>query len=156
MSTNATQEVLDLYETCGMSIEEIAEETGYDPLAIKNILLGSSSRYRRDNAGTDEALVSDAELKQLAQAAKQLAFTSENDYVRAKMITYLIDEKKGRNDKKANGPVVNVNILGLNDALARAKRLTSGASNKMLVLEDNEVSPCAPALAPVDGGLKND
>ena len=121
---NANQEIVELYEQ-GLDVDAIVQETGYEATAIKSVLLQSCAKYRNENKlqPTEKKAISDSEAEELLAAGKQLALSSDNDMVRARMIMYLYDEHKGRNDRDTKKGNLNVSILMLNNALREARKV---------------------------------
>lgn len=126
--TAAELEIVEMYDNCDMSVDEIVSETGYDIVAIKNTLVQSSKKYKKDIRENKSVLITDEEDKRLVQGIKDLAFYGENEAVRLRALMYAHDEKHGRNDKqKASG--ININVLMLNKALKQAQELSAGCSS---------------------------
>lgn len=136
----ANEELAQMYDA-GLSLEEMALETGYEVSAIKNTLLQISSRYRaearlvakREGA---KPQITDEEDDAIIEALKNIVYSSDNDMVRVKAAIYLHDEKKGRNDarlKQTSG--VNINVLMLNSALKKVRQID--ADVKSIIDLDN-------------------
>lgn len=126
--TNATLEVKQMYDELGLSLEEISNQTGYDIVAVKNTLLQCSHKFVRDTriacVEDEGGVVTSEDDKLLIESAKMLAFSAEDERVRADMIKYLHDEHKGRNDKEQPSSM-KVNILVLNQMIQKARKLVT-------------------------------
>ena len=134
MSPLETQIVAD-YENNGTPIELIAEDLGLEELAVKATLLQYSRAYKEASKSPKPdgpvQEVSADEKEEYFRALKLIASTAESEHLRARILMRLIDENKGRLDKRvrvSNSPVrqnVQINVLQLNDALraARAQEL---------------------------------
>ena len=130
MSALETTIVSD-WETNKTPIEVIAADLDLEIEAVKAILLQYSAIYRKqqngDNKNVDEAL-NDAELQELMNSYKALTF-SDNEHIRERVLRRLIDEKKGRLDKKpaaasAKNIVKNlqINVLSLNEKIRENRK----------------------------------
>lgn len=99
MSDDNTQ-IVSAYEKSGLSPEDIADSLDMDVIAVKTILSLESSKYRKD---THED-VSDEETTEMFNIVKDIARSTltrvQHPGVALKAATFLIDEKKGRNDPK--------------------------------------------------------
>lgn len=136
--TNGTAaQIVAAYEG-GMTIQQIAEDLcaseQFDETTIKTVLASFSSVYRNsidDKAITNENKapdLTDTEFDDIKRVAKELALFAEDDNVRARMIKFLWDEKKGRNDAKlanAKRGVKNLSIVNVrlfNEHLKQARQ----------------------------------
>ena len=127
-SRAATSQIVSMYESLEMSVEQICADIGeLDEVTIKTILLNNSPLYRKrqeknimaltngngnGNGSSNSDLITNPgpkiendsdditqdEFKIFLQAYKELALNTENDSVRERSLRYLIDEKKGRNN----------------------------------------------------------
>lgn len=99
--------VVVLYEEHGLSAEEIAETKNLDVELVKAALESSSSAYRAaiKKGGADELVASAETLALIHQRLIDTALHSDDERLRTKVQMRLIDDKKGRLDKKA---VVNI------------------------------------------------
>lgn len=111
------------YEENEMSPEEIAGEFGFDLTAVKVALSRTSAKYRKDVKAGAEEDISDDEFREIKRVAKDLALYSENDAVRARMISFLWNEKKGRNNTEKAAPL-KLTLIQINEQLRNVKRHT--------------------------------
>ena len=127
-----------MYDELNLSVEEIMQQVPeYERAAVLNALARYSPRYRRETQKPGEAtqacevpLITDEEDRELIEGAKLLARCSEDESVRARMIIYLHNEKKGRHDVKAGlGPGATVNILTINNAIKAARSEMAGVKS---------------------------
>ncbi len=114
------------YET-GLGVDDIAGELGVEPAAVKSILLQCCEKYRKDTedeSGSPE--ISDTEYREFLEAYKHLARYGEDEHLRAKCLTRLLDEKKGRLDARHSPrhqlPSGVNNIFLLNDAIVAGRK----------------------------------
>ena len=136
---NANQEIVELYEQ-GLDVAAIAEETGYDAVAVKAVLLQGSKRFRIENkfAPTEKKLITDEEDEELIAALKDIGLRGEVEAVRARTLMYLHDEHKGRNDRNTKGGNLQVSILMLNDALKNSRKQVE--DTKSIIVDAEVVS----------------
>ena len=139
MSTT-TLDILTMYNN-GLSVEEIAADTGYDALAVKQVLIANSPEFRKSLKATAQPAPgsqteNDAqeESKIMLGVIRDIALTEEdNPMARLRAAIYVHDELKGRNDKKEmKGP--SINVLVLNAAINRA-RLRSAETDISSMIE---------------------
>lgn len=139
------RQLVTMYEVNGMTPEQIASCTGFDPLAVKASLANFSLKYRKDVAAVDSNTtlpvapgpsgappivedISNDDFDLIKQAALRIALQSEETHMATsgRMLRFLWNEKKGRNNtNKVAGiqyNVVNINaeILAARDAVRRA------------------------------------
>jgi hypothetical protein len=133
MSNDNTQVVM-AYEKSRLSVEEIADSLGMELLAVKTILCLESSQYRKD---TKED-VTDDELNEMFSVVKDIACSTltrvQQPGVALKAATFLINEKKGRNDprnllKSLTGSGISITLInqrveGMKQAKARTLSMT--------------------------------
>jgi hypothetical protein len=120
------------YEQNGTSPEVIAADTGFELAAVKATLGQFSAKFRETEKLTlgtpagHTVLVSPDELLEFQEIVKHLARCGETDSIRLKAASRLVDEGKGRLDrKKALSSVkrdVNVNIIQFNESLRAARQ----------------------------------
>lgn len=127
--TSLEADILSLYETCEMSVDEICSETGCEALSVKAVLGQYSSKFRvatqTPNGG--EEVTKDEALEMLS-VLKNLAKSSDCDAVRARTAMYVYEESKGRNEARSKAPKVQsagINILVLNGELRKAREAIS-------------------------------
>jgi hypothetical protein len=139
--TSLEASIVTDYEQNGTSIEIIAADNGLEELSVKSVLLQYSKLYRDKQAASEE--ISKGEYEEYLTNLKILALGAESEAVRARLLLRLIDEKKGRLDKKpvgrprAQGPrTVNINILQFNEQLrkSREKQLTDAVKGVIDVI----------------------
>lgn len=155
------QQVVALYELNAMSPEMIAEVLGYDVLAVKSALASHSRIYRESfkqevllargassldiqqatNDSQEGEIVNNEQFQQLKQAAINIALSSDDNVgaaTRARMIKFLLNEKKGRNDVRGQVKNIHTNVILINQGLQQAKeaiRRSLGVSKQQEVIE---------------------
>lgn len=140
MTPNINTQVVAAYETSGLTPEEISDSLDLDLLAVKSTLTMESSKYRK---ATKED-VTDDELDEFFGIVKDLARSSavkvNHPTVTYKAATFLINEKKGRNDPRAALRALQgsgISITFINDRLEgmkQAKARTQALQQKSLEL----------------------
>lgn len=130
MSALETTIVSD-WETNKTPIEVIAADLDLEVEAVKAVLLQYSAIYRKQQNGEEKNVteaLNDSELAELMNSYKSLTF-SDNEHIRERVLRRLIDEKKGRLDKKpvaasAKNIVKNlqINVLNLNEKLRENRK----------------------------------
>lgn len=141
MTAGDTQ-VKMLYEQ-GVSPEEIAETLGMETAAVKATLLSVSNVYRRRVNGKDSAVeeaVSPDEFSQIKEAYFSMALDGDtHPHVKEKMLRFLWNEHKGRNElvqKTPTGPGINLVVLNnqIQQAKERATKAINAASHEVVEL----------------------
>jgi hypothetical protein len=125
------------YEVNGMSPSEIAIDQGFQEKAVKAKLMQISAKYRKDCGKEDEDSTALnftlSEAEEMKGIVLNVARTTEDDNLRFKAATWVLDDKKGRKDAvKAiqNGPVLN--MLTINEFFARAREGANNIKEKVL------------------------
>jgi len=123
------------WESNNTPIEVIAEFNDLESEVIKAVLLRHSKKYRdtqlkdgeaKSKAEVDEDLRKE-EVAELESAYKQLALYTDNEHIKERALRHLINDRKGRLDKKI-GPGTNVvkntkiNVMVLNDTIKRNRQ----------------------------------
>jgi hypothetical protein len=138
MMQAATAQIVSMFETLGMGVEDIAEQQGMDPIAVKAALLQGSRAYRESqvsNSKDEECGVFTSREEQLArQAIVDLAAGSDDEHIRLKAAKYIRDDKKGRLDKAAVGKL-NINVLVFNETLRKARAAKARALGDVIDLQ---------------------
>ena len=135
----ATAQIVSMFETLGMGVEDIAEQQGMDPIAVKAALLQGSRMYRESQVKSgkqdEECGVFTSREEQLArQAIVDLASGSDDEHIRLKAAKYIRDDKKGRLDKAAVGKL-NINVLVFNETLRKARAAKARAIGESSVID---------------------
>lgn len=121
-------QIISLYDSEPSStIDDLAIAFDFSVESVKLILAAGSQRYKKELAENPETFTAD-DARLAAQTIKELCY-AENEGVRLKAATILLDEQKGRRNPLKNAQkvgVLNINILNnyLNkgqEALKRAK-----------------------------------
>jgi hypothetical protein len=127
--TAVNNQVVQMYEDAQLSPEQIAEDLGYDLVAVKATLLQFSNVYRKlVNTAKDEPsegienLISDDELREMVDVVKTVARHSEIDSVRLKAACRLIDEKKGRLNPIREVRGAQMNLIMFNQQLIQNRQ----------------------------------
>jgi hypothetical protein len=127
----ATLQIKRAYEDEHLTPEEIAEDLGWDVIAVKSALIGNSSAYRKacNAEPPDESVLnfSDEELlsanRVIVECAQGACLPSgDPDWrVRLNAAQYIRDDKKGR--KEVRNAIANTtnNVMIVSDALRSAR-----------------------------------
>lgn len=123
-----------MYEREHLSVEEISQEEGFSPVAVKAKLMQISSAYRKDckqeSIQEDTLNFSESELREVNQIIMDTARAAETpdgaiDWkTRLQAATYIRDDKKGRKEIRNAINNTNFNILSLNDKLSEVSERT--------------------------------
>lgn len=133
------QQVVAMYELGQMSPEEISEQLQLELVAVRNCLMQHSRMFRESIKNTGAAIqqqqpeevqdVTDQDFQLLRSAALSIALGDADDVgaaTKARMIKFLWNEKKGRNNTKGNSSV-KANIFVLNQSIIQAREAVSRA-----------------------------
>jgi hypothetical protein len=124
--TAVNTQVVTLFEDARLSPEQIAEDLGYDLVAVKATLLQFSSVYRatvkKEDKDEECPQCSDAELDEMFDVIKNHARYAENEAVSLKAACRIIDEKKGRLGKVNEVRAANFNLIQFNQTLIENRR----------------------------------
>lgn len=137
------------YEQNGMTPAQIAEDQGFDIVAVKAKLMQISSKYRKDcgHESEDDVLnFSDDDLNKVNQVILETALCAETydgqiDYkTRLAAAIYIRDDKKGRKDIRQHIQNQQFNIFDINASLQqmregaqRVKAAINGNSNQKAI-----------------------
>ena len=124
--SGGSQQIVTLYEDCGMSIEEIAQAGHGDVLAIKAVLTQFSGKYREMMSGEKKVLdFTDEDLDQVNAVIRNAAMYAEDEHLRFRAAKYIRDDKKQRLDGVKGLKSLNINLNAFMLHLNKAKELTS-------------------------------
>lgn len=134
MTTVIDERIKSLYENEKLSPEQIAEEEGFNLIAVKAKLMQVSVSYRRDCKAepeeVDELNFGKHEQREVREIIMDIARSAENsdgtvDYrTRLNAATYVRDDSKGRKDAKAFLTGNQFNIFSFNEKLAAVSERT--------------------------------
>lgn len=126
--TAASQEVVTMFETCGLTLEQIVKDTGYDITTVKSILTQYSAAFRQDSKTDVSLQYSEDE----AQEAKEVILNvmryaetvdgQEDARLKFKAACRIIDENKGRLDVAKQVQGLNINIIQFNEQLEKVRQ----------------------------------
>ena len=132
--------IVEQYETLGLSSGEIAEQEGLDETVIKAVLLQCSDKFRKENGEVSQLDFSDEDLIAANDIIRNLAKYSEDENLRARMATYIRDDKKGRKNPIAQ--LANkgqpINALIFNVQFEKARRAIERATGRVIELATKE------------------
>lgn len=141
MNSCVDTELKNLYEQENLPVEQIAECSGFEVIAVKAKLMQISSKYRKDcgqeEDDEDELNFSKDEDRQFKQIITEVALGATNpdgsvDYrTRLKAAVYARDDKRGRHDTVKTATGVQFNIMNFNEMLSSARSKASEQIKKM-------------------------
>lgn len=132
------------YELNSMSPAQIAEDMGFEEIAVKAKLMQISAKYRKDcgHEQSEEDILnfSDDELHKVNRVILETALSAETpdgsiDYkTRLAAATYIRDDKKGRKDIRQAIQHQQFNIFDINTSL---QQMREGAQRVKAALNQN-------------------
>lgn len=131
------QQIISLYETNNIAVQDIAENFELDIDMVKLALMSGSSKYRKLVKSKDETFDNDT-----VDYAKQVMtdlLDCEVENVKYRAARYVIDESKGRNDiKHIQNSNINVNLI-ISQQMQRAFEAANNAMKPTNSLSNNKV-----------------
>lgn len=134
MTTAVDERIKALYEREKLSVEEISQEEGFSPIAVKAKLMQVSTVYRKacgkEPEKQDDLNFTDAELREVNQIIMDTARAAETpdgavDWkTRLQAATYIRDDKKGRKEVRGIISGNSFNILSFNEKLGEISERT--------------------------------
>lgn len=132
---NTDTQLKTAYEVEGMTPSEIADDMGYAVEAVKAKLMQVSSKYRKacGNEGEkeDKLNFSDEQLAVVNEELFLLATQAQSEKVRADVLKYIRDDKKGRKDVVKGVGNVSFNLLQFNEAIVSSRANAQAAKAKI-------------------------
>mgnify|MGYP007068387253 CR=1 FL=1 len=133
--TAANEQIVAAFEDNNMSIEEIADDFGYDALAVKAILMQNSVAYRKQMKINPDMNFTEDEAVEMRNIVVSLARYAENQDLQFRCARYILDDLKGRLDMGNQVKNININITNFNEQMKRARAAaerTIDIENKLL------------------------
>lgn len=124
------------FEEEQMTPDQIAQDLGFDVVAVKSKLMQISSTYRKacgiEDPEKSELNFSDEQLQTVNDVIYNLAIGAEDEHLRFKAASYVRDDKKGRKEvvKAVGGNTFNV--LTFNEMLSGAREKMSQQMGKLV------------------------
>lgn len=147
--SSSTIQIKTAYEDNDMSPEQIAEDLGFDIVAVKSSLMGNSSKYRRacgsESEDESELNFNNRELAEVNQVIMDTARgatlpSGDVDWgTRLKAAMYVRDDKKGRKEVVKAVQNTQNNVMFINEMLQSARsgaeklRAAMGNSNGRVI-----------------------
>lgn len=131
--SGSDKSIVTMYETLGMSIEEIHQEDGWDLVSIKACLMQNSPVYRERVKCKMEDGFNEQDNRDSLQVVRE-AMHGEDEHVRLRAAIFLREDYKGRRDVKASdlsrmGGITinqfNTYLQQANEARERAKSINN-------------------------------
>jgi len=132
--TALEQTILADWEQNKTPIEVIAADQDLEVEVIKSVLMRHSSQYREQNKSGDapspekeQELLRKAEVEELEAAYKQLALYTDNEHIKERALRHLINDRKGRLDKRVGTGMsmvknTKINVMVLNETFKRNRQ----------------------------------
>ena|ERR1044071_1472383 len=133
-------EIVASFETLGMSVEQIADDTGFDIAAVKAVLLQNSSLYRKEAKKDDNLQFTEDEAAECKKIIFNLARHSEDEYMQFKAARYVIDSKAGRLDIGKNLQQINFNAIDFNIQMTKAMKAARATEEKAIEITNNRTN----------------
>lgn len=130
--TSIQQEIVTCYETLGMTIEQIAEDTGAEIAAVKAILLQCSSTYRKDAKSDDKLNFTEDEAEACKKIIMGIARHSEDEHLQFKAARYVLDVKTNRIEAGKQLNTVTFNAIYFNEQMQRALKAAQQTKDKAI------------------------
>jgi hypothetical protein len=129
--TPGTTRVITLWEDCGMSVEQIAQDEGLEIGAIKASLLMFSAKYRAESKEKVELDFTDDELVVANRTLVQTMTNTDDENLKVRCARYIRQDKKGRLDKQTFGKL-NINVYQFNLDMQKARKALESAKEKVI------------------------
>ena len=132
--TALEQTILADWESNKTPIEVIAADQELEIEVIKSVLMRHSSQYREQNKSgnvdspeKEQELLRKAEVEELEAAYKQLALYTDNEHIKERALRHLINDRKGRLDKKVGTGMsmvknTKINVMVLNETFKKNRQ----------------------------------
>lgn len=140
--SGSDQQIVTSYEDLGMSVEEIASDTGWDELAIKAILIQNSMVYRdsikspvggNENDTSKIEGFSEQDNLDAIRTVREILNASDEPHIQLKAAMFIRNDKKGRLDVvKAIKDAPRFTINQFNITLAKARDARLRARSKVI------------------------
>ena len=129
--TAAARQIVSAFETCGMTVDEIAEDQELEPLAVKAVLMQFSSAYKQEvkSQQTEDVEFSAEDHQTAVDIIRNTAKYAEDEKLAFKAATYIRDDKKGRLDAIRQLGGLNINVLQFNETMKKAIAATNRAKS---------------------------
>jgi hypothetical protein len=129
----SSSRTVEMYETLGMTPEEIAADASVDVLAVKAILTRHSPMYKQLLPKDEKKALFSGDLLLAAAETMESLLEEDDPTVKFRAAKFIIDEVKGRNDAMLkhmlgnNAPQININVINMQ--LARSRAAIAAAKN---------------------------
>src|ERR1017187_7111585 len=134
--TSLHETIKTAYEVSEMTVEQIAEDQALEVVSVKSALMSCSSKYRKA-CGQEEEIedllnFSKQEQQDVKRAMFELALSTEDEHVKAKLLMYIRDDSKGRRDRPILQNGNTFNILQFNQSIQRARQMGDVMKRQMI------------------------
>lgn len=118
--TNSAQQIVTMYETLNLPIEQIAEIEKVPAVVVKSVLVANSPKYREDSSEKKAVDFTPEDADLALSVIRRVAQYSEDDSTALKAAMFIRNDKKGRLDVKKGLRNLNLNISVINDHIQKA------------------------------------
>jgi hypothetical protein len=119
MSNSAIQ-IIEQYETLGMTVAQISEVEKMPEIVIKTVLEAHSAKYRADVKANLSADFNETDEQLALETIRRVARNSDDDSVALKAAMFMRNDKKGRLDVKKGIVGLKLNVSVINDHIQKA------------------------------------
>lgn len=166
--TAANISIIEAYETLGMTPEQIAETQGYDIVAIKTVLMQFSRVFResteeasKDSLSKEEASCEHLTKDEIEEAYRTfvdtMRYAEDDKHLKFKAACRIVDEGKGRLDKKKELQNTRINVVQFNlqlinsrKAKERALGFAAGSNRALDTTQNASVDSSGSSSATID------
>lgn len=120
MLSPVAQEIITMYETLGMTVEQIAADTELEVPSIKAILFQSSSLYRQDAKADDKLQFTETEAEEAKRIILNIARYTGDEHLQFKAARYVLDCKTNRIEAGTQLKHTTFNVISFNEQMQRA------------------------------------
>ncbi len=120
--TAANEQIVEAYETLGMSPEEISEDQSLDIVAIKAVLMQCSTLYRKECQVKEENNFTTEQERLAIDVISQIVagYTEADENTRLRAAMFLRNDRRGRLDVVKQSAGLNINVLMMHEQMKKA------------------------------------
>lgn len=126
------EQIKALFETNGLSPEQIAEIEQLNVMAVKALLLQNSAKYRELSKEKPELDFNESDEQLAIKTIRRIAEFSEEDGIALKAAMFMRNDRKGRLDVKKGMGRLKLQVNVLNEHVAKALAAITPSAPKEL------------------------
>lgn len=139
MEVNMTdQQIVTLYESSGLSVEEIADSLQMDKEVITLALAGNSAKFNK-LAKKDNALFNEKDEERAVMVMRNCLY-SEDPNTQFRAAKFMINERKGRHDVLGGIKSLKVNVYTINEQLKKGYQAIAASKEQVIDVQSKEVA----------------